>query len=82
MKTFEDLRAMLLAEMDVPTVDITPDTSVVMDLGFDSLELTSLASMVERKFKLQFSDNELRNFDRLGDIAALVEQRLKERSHS
>lgn len=56
--------------------DITIDTDTVLiaDLGFNSLDLVSLACMVEDEFDVVIPDRAIKDFKTVGDVIAFIEQ--------
>ncbi len=53
--------------------------SLIADLGYDSLSLWQLVAVLEERFGLTASDDELFAVDTVGDIAALVWSKLEHR---
>ena len=76
MTVFEKLQGMIAKEMNVDIHAITQESSVVMDLGADSLALADFVVKVEREFKLEITDAELKGLDTVGDIAAFIATRI------
>lgn len=55
---------------------IADATSLMRDLGVDSLDLLQLAAAVEKRFGIRLSDQERRGVDNFGALAAAILRRL------
>ncbi len=56
--------------------DIADSTSLMRDLGIDSLDVLQLAAVVEKKYGIRFSEQETRGLDEFGTLASAVLRRL------
>jgi acyl carrier protein len=65
---FERLRAVLCDELDIPMEKLTPTSSLIEDLGADSLDLVSVAMEVEEKFAVEIGERELLKMKTVGDV--------------
>jgi len=70
---FENLKKFLVDELRVNEDDITMDAELVGDLGINSLELADLIYLCEEKFNVTIEDEELHNFNTVGDIVHYLE---------
>jgi acyl carrier protein len=52
------VREILLANLDVTESDITPDASVMDDLGASSVDLVEIVAGLENEFDLEISDED------------------------
>jgi len=80
-KVREELRRLIgeiLARKRSPlsAAQVTDQTSLMRDLGIDSLDLLQLAAVVEKKFGIRFSEQETRGLDNFGTLAGAVLRRL------
>ena len=55
-----------------PDVTITADTSFKQDLRADSFELMELVMALEDEYGVQVEDEELENFDTVGDVIEYI----------
>lgn len=69
------LREQLVLEEDHP---ITPDTSLVADLGCDSLDRIQLSMDVEDEFGIEIPYEDVDKVKTVGDLVALVETKLQQ----
>jgi acyl carrier protein len=54
----DQVRALLTTQLGVEQADITPDASLVQDLGADSLDMAALIIAVEDEFGIDIADEE------------------------
>ena len=69
----ETLKTFLVEELRVNADDITMDAELVADLGINSLELADLVYLCEEKFDIVIDDEDLRNFNTVGDVVRYIE---------
>lgn len=55
---------------------ITEESSLVDDLGLDSLDIVELSQAVKKQFRIQVVPADLNNVDTIADVAALVASRV------
>ena len=60
-------------DLDVDETIVTPDTTAKDIEEWDSLSHIRLLVAVERKFKVKFTNSEIEQLKRVGDLVALVE---------
>ena len=70
---------MLVEELSVNEADIKPEAELVNDLGINSLELADLVLLCEEKFGIEISDDEVREFLTVGDVAEYLEKATAEK---
>lgn len=76
---FETLKTMLVDELSVNEADIKPEAELVNDLGINSLELADLVLLCEERFGIEISDDEVREFLTVGDVAEYLEKKASEK---
>ena len=74
---FENLKQFIVEEFKVNPDDVTPEAELVGDLGINSLELADLVYLCEEKFNISIDDEDLHNFNTVGDIVSYLEARVK-----
>lgn len=74
---FETLKKFLVDELHVNESDITIDAELAGDLGINSLELADLVYICEEKFNIEIEDDELNNFNTVGDVVRYLETKTK-----
>lgn len=76
---YEQLKNLLVEEMQIKESDIVPDARLVEDLGFNSLELADLVVMCEDNFDIVFDEDEAKNLTTVGEVSAYVEKLISEK---
>ncbi len=67
----------ILVEMGFEPGEVTPEASLVVDLGLDSTERVELAVALQKEFAVRIARRELDDLGTVGAIAAYVEQSRK-----
>ena len=70
---FEDLKTFLVEELRVNADDVTMEAELSADLGINSLELADLVYLCEERFNIMIDDEELHNFNTVGDVVRYLE---------
>jgi len=70
---FENLTKFLVDELHVKAEDITMEAELAGDLGINSLELADLVYLCEEKFNVVIDDEDLHNFNTVGDVVRYLE---------
>ena len=71
---FEKVKAILSEQFDVEEDSITLDTSVVDDLGADSLDVVDLLMSIEDEFEIEIPDTEIDNIKTVGELVKYNEE--------
>ena len=74
---FENLKKFLVEELKVNADDVTMDAELSGDLGINSLELADLVYLCEEKFNVVIEDEDLHNFNTVGDVVSYLEKNVK-----
>jgi acyl carrier protein len=79
MTIFEEISETITKQFKVNSKygEIKPDTDLIKDLGFDSLDSVELIIELEDKFKIELLDKEAENIKTVQDIMDLVESKKK-----
>jgi len=72
---FEKLKSILVEEMNINGDEITLESELTNDLGFNSLELADLVLLCEEKFDITFDDEDLPKLITVGDVVNYLESR-------
>lgn len=73
MKILEMLKDVLRESIPEDCDDITATSSLVDDLGFDSLDRVEVTMGIEERFDIQIRDDEAELWKSVGDIVAYLE---------
>ena len=68
----EEIRELILEQLDVEREEITLDARFVEDLGADSLDLMELASSLEEEYGVSIDKEELKKIVKVGDVVELI----------
>lgn len=74
---FEKLKKILADQFDVEEDKITLETSMVDDLGADSLDVVDLLMSVEDEFEIEIPDSDVENMKTVGDVVKYVEDHVE-----
>ena len=71
---FEKVKAILSEQFDVEEDSITQETSMVEDLGADSLDVVDLLMSLEDEFEIEVPDEEIENIKTVGELVKYIEE--------
>lgn len=72
---FEELKKFLVEELRVDEDKITMEAALSSDLGVNSLELADLVYLCEERFDIVIDDEDLHNFNTVGDIVRYLDEK-------
>lgn len=72
----QKVTAILADQFDAEEDSITPETSIVDDLGADSLDVVDLLMTIEDQFEIEIPDSEVENIKTVGDLVNYIEEHL------
>ncbi len=72
---FETLKNFMVEELNINADSITMEAELTGDLGINSLELADLVYACEEKFGVEIDDDDLRNFNTVGDVVRYIESK-------
>jgi len=70
---FEQVKAILVDQLDVDEDAITMDSSIIDDLGADSLDVVDMVMSLEEEFDTEIPDEEIEGMKTVGDIVKFIE---------
>lgn len=73
---FETLKSFMAEELNVNADSITMEAELSGDLGINSLELADLVYACEEKFNVVIEDEDLHNFNTVGDVVRYLESKV------
>lgn len=71
---FEKIREILCDQLDLNEDDVTMSSSLIDDLGADSLDMVDLVMTIEDEFELDVEDEDVENIKTVGDIVHYIEE--------
>ena len=75
---FEKVRDIVAEQFDVDSEEVTAESTIIDDLGADSLDVVDLISAVEDEFDVQIPDEKVEGIKTVGDIVAFIESATSE----
>ncbi|MDF3004727.1 MAG: acyl carrier protein [Candidatus Fimivivens sp.] len=73
---FDKVRDILAEQLDIDEDLITSESSIVDDLGADSLDIVDLVMSLEDEFDTEIPDEAIENIKTVGDIVHFIEETL------
>ena len=70
---FEQLKKIMIDEMQIDAAKITPEAELVNDLGFNSLELAELVIHCEETFGVEVDEEIAKDFVTVEDVVNYLE---------
>jgi acyl carrier protein len=67
----------IATQLGIDQADVTPEASVVDDLGADSLDVVELIMALEEEFNVEIPDEEAEKIKNVQDIFTYLESALK-----
>ena len=77
MSTFEEVKKVVVEQLDVSPDQVTPDASFVNDLGADSLDMVELTMAFEEKFSIEIPDEAAEKITVVQDAVNYLEEHSK-----
>jgi acyl carrier protein len=74
---YSQLKRIFADIFDDETIQLTPELTGKDVDGWDSLTHIRLVLTVEKAFKVKFTTSEIGNLKNVGDLAALIDERLQ-----
>ena len=72
----DTLKNILEAQLDIDPSEITESTSIMEDLGADSLDIVELMMTVEEEFDITIEDSDAQLFKTVGDVVNYIEAKV------
>ncbi len=76
MNVTEELTAIFREVFDDEGIQLTPELTADDVEGWDSLSHVNLIIAIEMKFKIEFTQKEIRSFANVGEMIACIESKL------
>ncbi|MBQ9976537.1 MAG: acyl carrier protein [Clostridia bacterium] len=72
---FEEIKATLEEELDVPSELITLESEFVNDLKLNSLELADLVVLCEERYGIEIEEQDVHSLLSVGDLVEYIESK-------
>lgn len=76
MTILEEIREIIVAQMDCNPADVNEDTNIVDDIGCDSLDVVEMLMAVEEKYGFELDNEEAIGLKTVGEVVKLIESKL------
>lgn len=73
---FEKVKEMLCEQLDVEEDKVTPEASIIEDLGADSLDVVDMVMSLEEEFDVEIPDEDVEGMKTVGDIVKYIEGKI------
>ena len=78
MTTFERVRKILVDQLgDISEDEVTPEASIVDDLGADSLDVVEIVMALEEEFEIEIPDEDAEKIKKVQQIVDYIEEKGK-----
>ncbi len=77
MALLDDVKAVIVDQLDCNIDEVTEESKFIEDLGADSLDVVELVMALEEKFDIEIPDEEAEKILTVGDAIAYVEANAK-----
>ena len=74
MAMFDDVKAVVVEQLNVNEGEVKPESKFVDDLGADSLDVVELVMALEEKFEIEIPDEEAEKIQTVGDVVGYIEK--------
>ncbi len=71
---FDKVKKILCEQFEVEADKITEETSLIDDLGADSLDLVDLVMSFEDEFGVEMPDEDIESIKTVGDVVKFIEE--------
>ena len=68
------IRRLVAEQLGVESNEVTPQASILDDLGADSLDVVELVMAIEEKFDIELPDEAIETMRTIGDVESYVAQ--------
>ena len=71
----EKIKKILIDQLDVNEDTIALESSIIDDLGADSLDIVDMVMSLEEEFDIEIPDDEIETMKTVGDIVKFIESK-------
>ena len=75
--TFEKVQKILAEQLELDADEITMDSSLVEDLGIDSLDFVDIVMSLEDEFDTELPEEDMAGIKTVGDIVKYIEDKIQ-----
>ena len=74
----ERIRGLVSDQLGLSPSEVTPDASILDDLGADSLDVVEMVMAIEEVFDIEVPDEDAEGMRTIGDVENYVSRRLRD----
>ena len=72
--TFEQVKEVIVEQLNVSPEEVKPEANFVNDLGADSLDVVEMIMALEEKFEIEIPDSEAEKIETVQDVIDYIEK--------
>lgn len=77
MSAYEEVKSVVTGILGIDDGELGPETDLFKDLGADSLAIVEIVGILEEKYNLEITDDELEELNSLEKIVEYIDSRVK-----
>ena len=74
MALFDDVKEVIVEQLNVSPDEVKPEAKFVEDLGADSLDVVEMIMALEEKFEIEIPDSDAENIKTVQDVVDYIEK--------
>jgi acyl carrier protein len=74
MALFEEVKEVIVEQLNVSPEEVKPEAKFVEDLGADSLDVVEMIMALEEKFEVEIPDSEAEKIQTVQDVIDYIEK--------
>lgn len=75
---FDNVKKIIVDQLDVEEDKVTEAASITDDLGADSLDVVDLVMSFEEEFDIEIPDDQVEKIKTVGDIVKFIEEKVED----
>ena len=75
MDIYEEIKKVVIKQLNVKPEEVTPEASFIDDLGADSLDTVKLIMALEERFDIEVPDEDAEKMYRVSDVVSYIENK-------
>ncbi len=74
MALFDEVKEVIVEQLNVDPNEVKPEAKFVEDLGADSLDVVEMIMALEEKFEIEIPDSDAENIKTVQDVVNYIEK--------
>jgi acyl carrier protein len=74
MALFDEVKEVIVEQLNVAPEEVKPEAKFVEDLGADSLDVVEMIMALEEKFEIEIPDSEAEKIETVQDVIDYIEK--------